>query len=124
MRRYWLVAIGGGIGSLLRFGISEWMGPMRVWAPLPVLITNASGCFIISFLNFISDTTWHLRWADDVFFFQPADLESDAQWQMGKRIYKCPCIDDPVPGIGSGWMGVGPAAFLAQRIQCDVYGAS
>ena len=55
MRRYWLVAIGGGIGSLLRFGISEWMGPMGVWAPLAVLIINVSGCFIISFLNFVSD---------------------------------------------------------------------
>lgn len=55
MRKYWLVAIGGGIGSLLRFGISEWMGPMRVWAPLALLIINVSGCFIISFLNFVSD---------------------------------------------------------------------
>jgi len=55
MRRYGLVAIGGGIGSLLRFGISEWMGPMGVWAPLPLLIINVSGCFIISFLNFVSD---------------------------------------------------------------------
>ena len=31
------------------------MGSMGVWAPLPVLIINASGCFIISFLNFVSD---------------------------------------------------------------------
>jgi CrcB protein len=30
---------------------------MRVWDPLPVLMINASGCFIISFLNFVSDTT-------------------------------------------------------------------
>ena len=55
MRKYWLVAIGGGIGSLLRFGISEWMGSMKVWTPLPLLIENVSGCFIISFLNFVSD---------------------------------------------------------------------
>ena len=55
MRKYWLVAIGGGIGSLLRFGISEWMGAMRVWPPLPLLIINVSGCFIVSFLNFVSD---------------------------------------------------------------------
>ena len=55
MRKYWLVAIGGGIGSLLRFGISEWMGAMKVWPPLPLLIINVSGCFIVSFLNFVSD---------------------------------------------------------------------
>jgi uncharacterized protein len=34
---------------------------------------------------------------------------------MGKCIYKYPCIDDPVSGIGGVWMGFRPAAFLAQR---------
>lgn len=28
---------------------------MKVWTPLPLLIENVSGCFIISFLNFVSD---------------------------------------------------------------------
>jgi CrcB protein len=55
MRRYFLVATGGGIGSLLRFAISQWMAPMALWAPLSILIINVSGCFIIGFLNFISD---------------------------------------------------------------------
>jgi amino acid permease len=48
MRRYSLVAIGGGIGSLLRFGISEWMAQMGAWPPLPILIINFSGCFLIA----------------------------------------------------------------------------
>jgi len=55
MRKYVLVAIGGGIGSLLRFGITQWMAPMALWAPLSILIVNISGCFLISFLNFVSD---------------------------------------------------------------------
>ena len=55
MRRYWLVALGGGIGTLMRFGISEWVATMRIWAPLAVLAINVSGCFLISFLNFVSD---------------------------------------------------------------------
>jgi fluoride exporter len=55
MRRYWLVALGGGIGTLMRFGISEWIATMRLWAPLAVLTINVSGCFLISFLNFVSD---------------------------------------------------------------------
>src|SRR5689334_5783290 len=55
MRRYWLVALGGGIGTLMRFGISEWIATMRLWAPLAVLAINLSGCFLISFLNFVSD---------------------------------------------------------------------
>jgi CrcB protein len=55
MRRYFLVGIGGGIGSLLRFAISQWMAPIAQWAPLSILIVNVTGCFIIAFLNFVSD---------------------------------------------------------------------
>jgi CrcB protein len=55
MRRYLLVAIGGGIGSLMRYAIVQWMSSMPVWTPLSILIINVSGCFVISFLNFVSD---------------------------------------------------------------------
>src|SRR6202048_1103682 len=55
MRRYLLVAIGGGIGSLVCFSIGQWMSSMPVWTPLSILIINVSGCFVISFLNFVSD---------------------------------------------------------------------
>jgi len=60
MKRYYLVAIGGGIGSLVRFGITQFMAPMAVWAPLSILIINASGCFIIPFLNFVSDPSGNI----------------------------------------------------------------
>jgi fluoride exporter len=55
MRRYFLVAIGGGIGSLMRFTIAQWASSMSVWTPLSILIVNVSGCFAISFLHFLSD---------------------------------------------------------------------
>jgi fluoride exporter len=55
MRRYFLVAIGGGIGSLMRFAIAQWVFSMSKWAPLSILIINVSGCFAISFLNFVAD---------------------------------------------------------------------
>jgi CrcB protein len=55
MRRYFLVGIGGGIGSLFRFAISQWMALMPVWGPTSILLINVSGCFVISFLNFLSD---------------------------------------------------------------------
>jgi fluoride exporter len=55
MRRYLLVAIGGGIGSLMRFAITDWMSAMPVWTALAILIVNVSGCFAISFLHFVSD---------------------------------------------------------------------
>jgi fluoride exporter len=49
------VGIGGGLGSLLRFGIAQWMATMPVWPPLSILFINISGCFLISLLNFVSD---------------------------------------------------------------------
>ena len=49
------MAIGGGLGSLLRFAIAQWMTSMPVWSPLSILLVNVSGCFVISFLNFVSD---------------------------------------------------------------------
>ena len=57
MRNYVLVAIGGGIGSLLRFELGEWFGGLHSWPPLAILFINVSGCFTISFLHFISDPT-------------------------------------------------------------------
>src|SRR5580704_3785244 len=55
MRKYGLVALGGGLGSLIRFGITQWMAPLPVWPFVAVLLINVTGCFLISFLNFLSD---------------------------------------------------------------------
>lgn len=55
MRKYALVGIGGGLGSVLRFGITQWMAPLSVWPFAAVLLINISGCFLISFLNFLTD---------------------------------------------------------------------
>ena len=60
MRRYWLVALGGGIGTLMRFGISEWIATTRLWGPLAILTINVSGCLLISFLNFVSDPSGNI----------------------------------------------------------------
>jgi fluoride exporter len=49
------VAIGGGIGSLMRFAIAQWVSSIPVWTPLSILIINVTGCFVISFLNFVLD---------------------------------------------------------------------
>jgi fluoride exporter len=55
MRSYILVGIGGGIGSLMRFAIAQWMSSMPVWEPLAILMVNITGCFVISFFNFVLD---------------------------------------------------------------------
>ena len=55
MRKYALVTIGGGIGTLLRFAVGQSTLGMLGGRPLSVLFINVSGCFLISFLNFLSD---------------------------------------------------------------------
>jgi CrcB protein len=55
MHRYLLVAVGGGIGSLVRSGVGEWIAPVTPWSPLATLLINASGSFVIAFLYFLSD---------------------------------------------------------------------
>jgi CrcB protein len=60
MKMYFLVAIGGGIGSLMRFAITQWLSSMPVWTPLAILIINVSGCFAISFLHFVSDPSGNI----------------------------------------------------------------
>jgi CrcB protein len=60
MRRYFLVAMGGGIGSLMRYTVAQWVSSMPVWTPLAILIVNVSGCFIISFLHFLSDPSGNI----------------------------------------------------------------
>jgi CrcB protein len=55
MRRYFLVATGGGIGTLCRFGISELGSFLHFSTLAAILFINVTGCFLISFLHFLSD---------------------------------------------------------------------
>ena len=57
MKKYVLAAIGGGLGSVARFEITQWMTSLPVWPFTAVLLINITGCFLISFLNFLSDPT-------------------------------------------------------------------
>lgn len=44
---YFLVFIGGGIGSVLRFGISELLKPYATTFPLATFIANILSCFLL-----------------------------------------------------------------------------
>ena len=60
MRKILLVVLGGGAGTLLRFLIGEKVAMLHQWPPLATLVINVSGCFLISFLNFISKPPGHI----------------------------------------------------------------
>lgn len=44
---YLLVFIGGGIGSILRFGISELLKPYSATFPLATFLANVLSCFLL-----------------------------------------------------------------------------
>lgn len=52
-RRYLLVGFAGGIGTLCRYGVSEWLH--APWLPLATLIINFSGSFLIGALQALSE---------------------------------------------------------------------
>jgi fluoride exporter len=55
MRQYFLVATGGGLGTLVRFGIAELGSALHLTVLAAILFINVTGCFLISFLHFVSD---------------------------------------------------------------------
>lgn len=52
MERYLWVALGGGVGSVLRYAVAGWGQRLAPGTfPLGTLIVNVAGCFLIGFLN-------------------------------------------------------------------------
>ncbi|MBI1949612.1 MAG: fluoride efflux transporter CrcB [Deltaproteobacteria bacterium] len=48
--RVLLIAVGGAAGTLLRYGFSVWLtAPGRPF-PMPTLLANAIGCFVLSLI--------------------------------------------------------------------------
>lgn len=45
--KYLLVFVGGGIGSILRFGLSELLKPLETSFPLATLLANALSCILL-----------------------------------------------------------------------------
>ena len=49
MKNYFLIFIGGGAGSLLRFFISKWFNPLLTAIPLGTLFSNVLSSFMLGF---------------------------------------------------------------------------
>jgi len=52
MMKILLIAAGGGLGAVLRYGISGWAPGILPWKTFPVgtLVVNVLGCFLIGWL--------------------------------------------------------------------------
>ena len=53
LRRYTLVGIAGGVGSLCRYGVGEWLHLPRPW--LATLFVNLTGSFLIGLLQALAE---------------------------------------------------------------------
>jgi CrcB protein len=52
-RQYLLVGIAGGVGTLCRYEVGEWLHP--AWVPLTTLIINLTGSLLIGSLQGLSE---------------------------------------------------------------------
>ncbi|HVW16255.1 MAG TPA: fluoride efflux transporter CrcB [Mucilaginibacter sp.] len=56
MQAILLIFVGGGIGSLLRYGLSRWISGLVVSAfPYGTFLVNIIGCFLIGFIVFYTE---------------------------------------------------------------------
>ena len=64
MINYLLVAIGGAIGALMRYGVGKGVDQIGIGTPAGTLFTNFTGSFILGLLLFSSERSGFLgeRW--------------------------------------------------------------
>jgi fluoride exporter len=56
MQAVLLIFVGGGIGSLLRYGLSRWINHTVIsHFPVGTFIVNMIGCFLIGFIIFYTE---------------------------------------------------------------------
>lgn len=57
MRRVLIVFLGGGIGAVLRGLLLAWLAPWGTVVPLPVLLANVLGAFLLGIVVVLADET-------------------------------------------------------------------
>ena len=57
-----LVAIGGGVGSLLRWLVGKLVPTSRDGIPWSTVLINLSGAFVIGYLSVLFSVDWHDRY--------------------------------------------------------------
>lgn len=57
MRRAFIVFLGGGLGAALRGLLLAWLAPWGAIVPLPVLLANVLGAFLLAIVVVLADET-------------------------------------------------------------------
>jgi CrcB protein len=118
MQKFWLVGVGGFLGSVLRYGVGGWVGRMKAgWTfPIETLVINVSGCVVLGVLAGLAESRGVFSGTTRAFLFigllggfttfstfgyETFQLLRDAQWQRavlstGLQV---------VLGVGGVWAG-------------------
>lgn len=53
-----VIAVGGGLGAIARYGLAEWLPTRPGDFPLATFVTNVAGCFLIGVLMVLVTERW------------------------------------------------------------------
>jgi fluoride exporter len=58
LTQYLVIGLGGALGSMLRFGVGQWIDNsiQKTLFPWGTIVVNITGCFIIGFIATVSST--------------------------------------------------------------------
>ena len=111
-----LIALGGALGAVLRYGLSEAVQPSRGSFPLATLIANVSGAFMLGLLATLllerTDVSSHVRLGITVgvlgayttfstFSIETLDLFHDGEWQTA-ALYVAASVAGALAAVWAG----------------------
>jgi CrcB protein len=126
MEKVLLVGLGGGLGSILRYGLGGLVGRMKAgWTfPLETLLINVAGCLVIGFLSGLSESRGVFSGTTRAFLFigllggfttfstfgyETFQLMRDAQWSVAGISVTLQLV----LGIGGVWAGTALSRLAA-----------
>lgn len=118
MLKLLLLALGGALGTLARYGLNGVISARVVTFPLGTMIVNITGCFVIGFLATLSlRSEWRLFLTVGLcggyttfssFRLQTLDLARDSEWLF----VAANVIGSNVLGLGAVYLGIICGRFL------------
>jgi CrcB protein len=126
MEKVLLVGLGGGLGSILRYGLGGLIGRMKAgWTfPLETLLINVVGCLVIGLLSGLSESRGVFSGTTRAFLFigllggfttfstfgyETFQLMRDGQWSVAGTSVTLQLV----LGIGGVWAGTALSRLAA-----------
>ncbi len=118
MTKYWMVGLGGALGSILRFWVSDHLANrMSARFPYGTFVVNCTGCFLIGLIVTLlsANAGWSPNWRYMIpvgfiggyTTFSAFELETFRSFQSGDvMVAGLNVVLSVVVGFASVWLGV------------------